>query len=123
MTYILPSRPEENQPVVGGRGNLTGLLMFGNVHVVDFLDEEGKARVEELQALMSRSKYATNKMTYLSWVKYFYEGARRNSPYLLDALLAYWLSYFIFPSPPEDGVNNFVFLPWWSCWLRKRDLR
>lgn len=33
-----------------------------------------------------------------------------NSPYQLDAFLAYSLNYFVFPSPLEDGMDPFVFL-------------
>lgn len=29
--------------------------------------------------------------------------------YELEGMLGYWLSYFIFPSIPEDGLNNCVF--------------
>lgn len=28
----------------------------------------------------------------------------------MDAFLAYWLSYFVFSSPPKDDLNIFVFL-------------
>lgn len=58
---------------------------------------------------MLKFKYSTNKVTYLSWVKYFFDSAEKNNPHKLDALLAYWLSNFSFPSPTEDGLNNFVF--------------
>lgn len=54
---------------------LTGLLLFGNVHVVVILDEEGRKQVAKLQALI----YLTNKATYLSWIKYFKDGAGKNS--------------------------------------------
>lgn len=68
---------------------MTGLPMFGNVQTVDLLDEDGTSLVKELQASLSRSKYATNKATYLSMVKYFFEGIGRKSPHQVDALLAY----------------------------------
>lgn len=42
-------------------------------------------------------------------MKYFTEGARTDIPYQADAFLTYWLSYLVFPSPSEDGLNSFVF--------------
>lgn len=32
-----------------------------------------------------------------------------NSPYQIDAFLAYWLSYFVFLNFPENGLHSFVF--------------
>lgn len=88
---------------------MTVLLMFGNAYLADFIDAESTQRVEDLQSLLLISQYSTNRMMYLSWVKYFYEGEGKRSPHQGDSLLAYWQSYFVFPSPPEDGLNNFVF--------------
>lgn len=58
---------------------------------------------------VARAKYITNKGTYLSWVKYFKEGAGQNSVCQLAAFFAYWFSFFAFPTPLDDGVNPFVF--------------
>lgn len=80
---------------------LIGLLMFGGAYMADFLDEKGKKKVEALQASLAKSKYSTKKATYLSWMKYFSKGEEgKNIPYQVDALLAYQMSYFMFPSPP-----------------------
>lgn len=58
---------------------------------------------------LSKSKYNSNKSTYFFWAKYFAEGVGQNSPFQLDAFLVYCLNYFVFPSPPEDGVLPVVF--------------
>lgn len=58
---------------------LTGLLMSGNAYTMDFLDVESNQRVEDLQVSLGRSKCSTNKATYLSCVKYFYEARGRIS--------------------------------------------
>lgn len=66
-------------------------------------------------SFLRKAKYgATNKATYVVlWASYF-DGVGKNSPFQLEAFLAYWLSYFVFPGPPEDGLHNFVF-PWRCC--------
>lgn len=82
---------------------LIGLPLLGNFHVVDALDAEGERLVEELYTAMVKSKYSSNKATYLSWVKYFKDGMGKESPCQLAAFFAYWLSYLAFLSPPEDA--------------------
>lgn len=42
-------------------------------------------------------------------MKYFVEGTGKNNKYQLDAFLAYWLNYFVFPSPLEDDMYVFAF--------------
>lgn len=86
---------------------MTVLLMFGNAYLADFIDAESTQRVEDLQSLLLISKYSTNRMMYLSWVKYFYEGEGKRSPHQVDSLLAYWQSYFVFPSPPRGRFEQF----------------
>lgn len=54
---------------------LTELLMFGDYHAVDPLDDEGERLLEGLHDTMTRPKYALNKGTYLLWLKYFTDGA------------------------------------------------
>lgn len=87
------------------------LLVFGEDRVTNFKIAKGqnKKRLDAMTSFLSKSKYSTNKTTYLSWVKYFTEGSRINSPHQLDAFLAYWLNYFMLPSSPEDGMHPFVF--------------
>lgn len=41
---------------------------------------------------------------------YFHEGNGRHSEFVVEALLAYWLSWLIFSSGREDGWNDYVFL-------------
>lgn len=40
---------------------------------------------------------------------YFKDGAGQNSACQLVAFFAYWLSFFVFTNPPDDGLNLFVF--------------
>lgn len=88
---------------------LTNLPLFGHTLVVDALDGEGEQLVEDLRASMADAKYVTNKLTYLTWARYFKDGPGVTSPCHLAAFFAYWLSFFVFPSPPEDNLHNFVF--------------
>lgn len=36
-------------------------------------------------------------------------GQLKEQTYHLDAFLAYWPNYFVFPNPSEDGTHAFVF--------------
>lgn len=71
------------------RAMLTSLLMFGEALIVNLKLSEGenKKRFNTLTSFMLT--YSTNKATCLSWLKYFIEGTRMNSPYQVDAFLAY----------------------------------
>lgn len=80
---------------------LTGLSTFGDYHTVDALDDEGERLLALLHKTMSNAK-SSNKGTYLSWLTYFIKGAGLNSEVQLAAFFAYWLSYIVFPSPPDD---------------------
>lgn len=86
---------------------LMSLRLFGEAHTIGIiLKEEDQKKVEYLTKSLSSSKYSTNKATYLSWVKYFDYGEGRDSKFQLEAFLAYWLSYFVFRSPPEGGLHS-----------------
>lgn len=52
---------------------------------------------------------SSNKSTYASWIRYFYKGERSLIRVVLEAVLAYSLSWFILPSGLEDGLNNYAF--------------
>lgn len=89
---------------------LTSLSMYSKPHMASlYSDGENKKRTDALQASLSKSKYSTNKITCLSWAKYFDEGEWMNNPYQVNAFLASWLSYFVLLSLLEDGLHNFVF--------------
>lgn len=50
----------------------------------------------------------STKSSYSSWIRYFDEGEGRNIGLTLEALLVYWLSWFIFLSGSEDSLNGYV---------------
>lgn len=79
-------------PVSEDMAMFTGLSIFDNYHAMDVLSDEGDRLVEELQDSMAKAKYASNKGTYLSWVKYFKDGAGR-------AAHVSWLSFLPTGSP------------------------
>lgn len=62
-----------------------------------------------LHDVMARAKYISNKLTYLSWMNFFLKGQDRNAEFQLTGFFAYWLSYYVFPSPSNDGMNPFLF--------------
>lgn len=51
---------------------------------------------------------SSTKSSYAAWIYYFDEGKGSCNGLVLKALLAYWLSMFIFPSKLEDGPNSYV---------------
>lgn len=40
---------------------------------------------------------------------YFTQGAGATSEIVLDAMLSYWLSWYVLLSGPEDGINSYIF--------------
>lgn len=66
---------------------LTSLPLFDEAHSTRVtLSGIDRKRVEFLSKSLSSSKYSTNKATYLLWVKFFDEVARRNNQFQNEAL-------------------------------------
>lgn len=59
--------------------------------------------------LLNAALRVSNKLTYTFWIQYFKEGKGRRKGVKVKAMLYYWLSRFILPSSPEDGVKTYVF--------------
>lgn len=80
---------------------LTSLPMFDEARAASLnpLEGEDKKRLDALMSSLSKSKYSLIKAAYLSLVKYFTQGTKMNMPYQVDAILAYWLSCFVFSNP------------------------
>lgn len=105
---------------------LTGLPFFGETRTKILpedtteviLDEEGKRKLEALNKVLSDSK-SSNKSTYTSWAMHFTFGAGVGSDVEFEAMLAYWLSSYVLPSYPEDGLNSYVF-PLGSDWPKEK---
>lgn len=90
---------------------MASLPIFGTAHIANLVVSEGKNKkgIDAMTYFLSKSKYGSDKSTYLSWLKCFIESAKQNSPFQLDTFLAYWLNYFVFPSPPGNGMHPFIF--------------
>lgn len=61
-----------------------------------------------MNEVLSESKHK-NKSTYTTWVTYFTHGTGARSEIVLEAMLTYWLSWYVLPNGPEDGINLYVF--------------
>lgn len=48
------------------------------------------------------------KATYVTWIQYFETGRGKNTKCKDEAMLYFWLPYFVSPSDLEDGPNSFV---------------
>lgn len=97
---------------VRGRNGVDVTSIFDDTQVAHFklTDKENRERHEALTTFLQKTKYgAAKKSTFLTWVTYFVDGPGSKSAYQLEAFLAYWLNYFVFPSPPEDGLHPSVF--------------
>lgn len=51
---------------------------------------------------------SSTKSSYASSIHYFDEGVGSRSELALEALLTNWLSWFIFPNWPKDGLNIYI---------------
>lgn len=98
LTMLTSLQGDGHVPLFGAQHSTKVTLSGGDQKKVEFLSKS-----------LSMSKYLTNKETYLLWEKYFKEGKGRNSQFKIEAILAYWLSYFVFPSQLEDGLHSYVF--------------
>lgn len=73
---------------------LTSLPLFGDAQIARFklTDKDNKARHDALMQFLRKTKYGTSKKsTYLTWTCYFVDGAGKDSPFQLEALLAFGL--------------------------------
>lgn len=94
---------------------LTGLPVFGEVQAINVaddssagLDVDGEIRLTLLSEALVASKHK-GKSTYSTWVSFFTSGPGVASEVRIEAMLSFWLSWYILPSGPEDGLNAFVF--------------
>lgn len=95
--YICDNLGEEFSPSLKDMAMLMSLPLFGESYAIGItLKIEDQEKVEYLTKSISSSKYPSNKVTCLSWVKYFDEDDGRNSYFQLKTFLAYCVSYFVF---------------------------
>lgn len=94
---------------------LMGLPVFGEVQAVSIaddssvsLDVDGEIRLTLLNEALVASKHK-GKSTYSTWVGFFTNGPGVASEVRVEAMLSFWLSWYVLPSGPEDGLNAFVF--------------
>lgn len=67
-------------------------------------------KLQRITATIGHSKAtSSNKSMFASWISYFDEGEGSRRRLVLEALVAYLLSWFILPSVLEDGMNSYVF--------------
>lgn len=83
--------------------SLMALPLYGETKAVCTMFEgEDEEKLQWLIATVSHSKAtSSSKSTYVSWIPYFDEGKGSHSGLVLEALLAYWLSWFILRSASE----------------------
>lgn len=49
------------------------------------------------------------KSTYSTWLRFFNEGKASQPDFVVDAFLAYLLSWDLLSSDPEDGLKLYIF--------------
>lgn len=72
------------------------------------MDVDGEIRLTLLNEALVASKHK-RKSTYNTWVSFFTNGPGVASEVRVEAMLSFWLSWYILPSGPKDGLNAFVF--------------
>lgn len=94
---------------------LIGLPVFGEVQANNIsdnssvgLDVDGEIRLTLLNEALTASKHK-GKSTYNTWVSFFTSGPGVANEVKVEAVLSFWLSWYVLPSGPEDGINAFVF--------------
>lgn len=80
------------------------------------LEGEYKVKLPCLTSAMSASS-TSGKLKYATCLRFFNEGDGSLSGCIMEAYLAYWLSWFVLPSGLEDGLNPYVFPM--TIWLAK----
>lgn len=81
---------------------LTCLPVFGEVNTIKLpkdsmeitLDEADKKKLKALNKALSESK-SSNKSMYASWARHFIVGMGVGSDINFEAILAYWLSWYV----------------------------
>lgn len=104
---------------------MTSLPLFGKVRITKLpddveevgLDEEGKIKLEALNKALSDSK-TSNNSSYASWVGILLM-ARVGSDIEFEAMLSYWLSWYVLPGSPEMALIPTFFYSL-SGWLKER---
>lgn len=93
----------------------TGLPMFGEARTVKLSDdveefplhEEGKRKLEALNKALSESKLQTKVYTPRGEILTY--GAGAGSDIEFEAMLSYWLSWYILPDGPEESLNAYIY--------------
>ncbi|KAG5552835.1 hypothetical protein RHGRI_010816 [Rhododendron griersonianum] len=133
-SHTLPVAWGEIGPTLEDVGCLLRLPMLGKVDPSSGrLSPSQQGVVDALRKSVRREKdqgggkkgHGGVKNTFTEWVRYWYKdlGASRagkEAPVVIDgpglkepahlaAFLAYWLTWYIFPGPPKDGVDTALF--------------
>lgn len=88
---------------------LTMLPLFGDTHAIGIvLDEGNKMKLDFLNEVLFVPR-PSGKVTYTMWIRYFKIGKGKNSGHHVQAMVAYWLSWFVLPTGPKHELNSFVF--------------
>ncbi|KAG5557332.1 hypothetical protein RHGRI_007550 [Rhododendron griersonianum] len=126
-SHTLPVAWGETGPTLEDVGCLLRLPMLGKVDPSSRrLSPSQQGVADALQRSVRREKgHGGVKNTFIEWARYWYKdlGVSKageeahvvtNGPGLkesahLAAFLAYWLTWYIFPGPPKDGVDTTLF--------------
>lgn len=80
------------------------LLLYGDSSVLGWVPTG-----EDKEKVLRLTEVASSPSSYSSWIHYFNVGERSCRGLALKAMLAYWLSMFIFFSRPGENLNNYFF--------------
>ncbi|KAF7113578.1 hypothetical protein RHSIM_RhsimUnG0112000 [Rhododendron simsii] len=126
-SHTLPIAWGETGPTLEDVGCLLRLPMLGKVDPSSgSLSPSQKNVVDALRRSVRREKGHNGvKNTFTEWARYWYkdlgaskareeahvvtDGPGLKEPAHLAAFLAYWLTWYIFPGPPKDGVDTTLF--------------
>lgn len=93
--------------IIRGHGCSASLALFGETYTIGVtLEQKDHKRLDFLNEALSGSSISVNNLFVLAQL--FRGGGREDRKFQVEALVAYWLSYFVFPSYPEDGLHSYV---------------
>lgn len=92
----------------GGCGESHQAALVCREKCYEHLEEDDEEKLHYLVFVIAASKTFV-KSTYAMWLRYFDESEGSQSGMVVEALLSYWLSWFVLLSGLEDDLDAYVF--------------
>lgn len=110
-------------PNFGGRGSFytSSLIQQGELHGNN--PQGGRSSEPKVFDSSNDCFEVVEKSTYTTWLRFFCEGRASLLDSVVEAFLAYWLSWYMLANRSEDSLNPYIFplkilgLLIWARWM------